>query len=280
MSPNFQIFSSLRHDPSLPSVFGTAPPETSWNHAAPSPLYMLDFHRDRMLRAATHWKWHSAIELLHGPAGLERLASAIHQEIAKDLNPHPGPLKVRVAISPDGTMDLTTAPVPETALGNLFPSHLPSPHSPDSTTTNDPHTPTRATPYEVVISPSGTPRSEFTHFKTTVREAYDAARQLADVSLTSKREVLLVNQADGSLMEGSTTTPYLWRGGRWVTPPVSRGFSAVDGSGGQDGTTRRWALERGVAEEDVIPVDSLVEGEECWLSNGVRGFFFGRIHLQ
>lgn len=37
---------------------------------------------------------------------------------------------------------------------------------------------------------------------------------------------------------------------------------------------------RGLVTEAFIPVDSLVEGEECWLSNGVRGFFFGRIHLR
>lgn len=31
--------------------------------------------------------------------------------------------------------------------------------------------------------------------------------------------------------------------------------------------------------EDTILADSLAEGEECWLSNGVRGFFFGRVKL-
>ncbi len=31
-----------------------------------------------------------------------------------------------------------------------------------------------------------------------------------------------------------------------------------------------------VAEEEVR-ADSLVDGEECWLSNGVRGFFCGRV---
>ena len=239
MSTDFQIFSSLRHDPSLLAVFGSAPSETSWNHANSSPLYMLDFHRDRMLRAATHWQWDSAVSALRGEPGLQRLADAIQQEIAKDPTPQ-GPLRVRVAMSKDGTMELTTSPVPETSLGNLFPSHLPSPGSPD----NSDQTLTIATAYEVVVADAGTPRSEFTHFKTTVREFYDQARQRADVSLTSKREVLIVNDADRSLMEGSTTTPYLWREGRWVTPSVSRGFSYVDGSGGQDGTTRRWALER------------------------------------
>ena len=35
----------------------------------------------------------------------------------------------------------------------------------------------------------------------------------------------------------------------------------------------------GIAVEGVIPVHSLVDGEECWLSNGVRGFIFGKIRL-
>ncbi len=37
---------------------------------------------------------------------------------------------------------------------------------------------------------------------------------------------------------------------------------------------------RGVAVEETVLAESLVEGEECWLSNGVRGFFFGRVKLS
>jgi hypothetical protein len=37
---------------------------------------------------------------------------------------------------------------------------------------------------------------------------------------------------------------------------------------------------RGMAVEATIPASSLVEGEECWLSNGVRGFIFGRVTLR
>lgn len=241
-SPNFQIFSSLRYDPSLPSLINTAPPPTtSYNHTTPSPLYMLDLHRDRLLRAATHWDWSPAISTLSGPLGLRRLAAAIHQELP---TPPGQPLRVRVAVSPDGSMDVTTSPVPETSLGNLFPARLPPPGSPDSNSNNN-NTPSKTTTrYDVVIADLTTPRSEFTHFKTTIRSVYDTARERASVTLTSTKEVLLVNSADGSLMEGSTTTPYLWRDGGWVTPRVSRGFSDVEGSGGQDGTSRRWALER------------------------------------
>ena len=73
---------------------------------------------------------------------------------------------------------------------------------------------------------------------------YDAARERANIRPGVMKEVLVVNRDDQSVMEGSTTTPYFWRDGRWVTPPVSAKFSWKDGSGGQDGTSRRWALER------------------------------------
>lgn len=31
--------------------------------------------------------------------------------------------------------------------------------------------------------------------------------------------------------------------------------------------------------EEAVHASSLVEGEECWISNGVRGFIYGRVHL-
>lgn len=74
---------------------------------------------------------------------------------------------------------------------------------------------------------------------------YDAARKRAHIDVPSaKQEVLLVNVMDGSIMEGSITTPYFFRNGRWVTPPVKAWYEAGADSGGNDGTSRRWALER------------------------------------
>jgi 4-amino-4-deoxychorismate lyase len=32
--------------------------------------------------------------------------------------------------------------------------------------------------------------------------------------------------------------------------------------------------------EGVVKVDELVSGEECWFSNGVRGFQVGRVKLS
>lgn len=70
-------------------------------------------------------------------------------------------------------------------------------------------------------------------------------------------------------MEGSITTPYFWRGERWVTPSAD--------SGGNLGTTRRWALERGLCAEGKIGRESVVVGETVWLSNGASGWGWGKI---
>ena len=70
-------------------------------------------------------------------------------------------------------------------------------------------------------------------------------------------------------MEASITTPYFWRAGNWVTP------SAVQG--GNLGTTRRWALQRGLCVEGTVKRESVSKGERIWLSNGVRGWGWGSV---
>jgi 4-amino-4-deoxychorismate lyase len=73
---------------------------------------------------------------------------------------------------------------------------------------------------------------------------------------------VLVNPS-GELMEGSVTSVYFFRDGKWVTPSVA--------SGGQIGTTRRWLIERGYCIEGIVKAESLQDGEMCWISNGLRG---------
>ncbi|KAL2130608.1 hypothetical protein VTI74DRAFT_6192 [Chaetomium olivicolor] len=281
MEDDFQIFTSLRYDPALLKVPTSALNGLAlagWNRENSSPFYMLDYHRDRMLRAATYWGWGDAIDILSGDAGLKRLGDFITYAIGDNRQ---SPLKVRVSITKNGQLSVTAGPVPETPLANLFPERLPPPgdtvYSVNGSGGNSPST---SPEYEVLVDSSKTTWSDHSHFKTTKRVAYDAARQRAQISLPDKKEVLIVDKADGAIMEGSTTTPYLWREGRWVTPAVRKEYHAGQGSGGQNGTSRRWALERGIAIEDTILADSLVDGEECWLSNGVKGFFFGRIKLK
>jgi 4-amino-4-deoxychorismate lyase len=97
---------------------------------------------------------------------------------------------------------------------------------------------------------------------------YATARSRAGIkSFQEHAEVVLVNPA-GELMEGSVTSVYFFRDGKWVTPPVT--------SGGQIGTTRRWLMEQGHCIEGVIEAKSLQDGEMCWISNGLRGLILCR----
>jgi 4-amino-4-deoxychorismate lyase len=244
MGADFQVFSSLRYDPGLRHVPGSSFTHAGWNYTNASPLYMLDYHRDRMLRAATHWGWDAAIAALSGETGLKNLEGFILQNI--DQNKPETPLRVKVTISTDGEMSVVTGPVPATALSNLYPQHFPSPGLSSDGSEEWPQLPLKSPEYEVLIADLKTTPSEYTHFKTTKREMYDQARQRAHINLPDKKEVLIINEEDGSVMEGSTTTPYVWRNEGWVTPTVNREYRPKSDSGGQDGTSRRWALERSV----------------------------------
>ncbi|KAH8911839.1 aminodeoxychorismate lyase [Coniochaeta sp. PMI_546] len=272
MANNFHIFTSLRYDLKLNIVPTRKLEYAGWNHAHESPFYMLDLHRDRLLRAAKHWQWDKAVEALEGDAGLQGLSDFLTRSLAELQET---PRRVKVMVSAEGVLGCESSHVPETPLENLFPQWLPDPAAKAEAGFN---VPSKELVYEVLVDKVKTRRSEYTHFKTSQRDMYDEARQRAGIRLGDKKEVLLV-ETDGSIMEGSTTTPYFWRNGTWVTPPVSSRFSSPDGSGGNDGTTRRWALQRGIAVEDVVKADSIEEEEECWLSNGVRGFMFGKIKL-
>lgn len=274
MPEEFQLFSSLRYDKKLLDVPASGFAQAGWNHENTSPFYMLDYHRDRILRAATYWGWNPAIKAIAGPEGLENLESFL----TKNLESGPAPLRVKVTLTKDGELGVESNNVPEQSLANLFPSQA-LPQDIEDAVQGSLGVLEREPVYEVYLDQDPTHRSEYTHYKTTKRAMYDGARKRAGIALTDTKEVLLVNQDDGTVMEGSTTTPYFFRGGRWVTPPVSRQYNAEAGSGGQDGTTRRWALERGLAIEEKVEASSVVPGESVWLSNGVRGFLFGRIKL-
>ncbi|KAG5940364.1 hypothetical protein E4U59_002474 [Claviceps monticola] len=275
MSTDFSIFTSLRYDVDLKKVPSKGLGYAGWNNHNESPLYMLDYHRDRMLRAATYWKWQQAIEKLAGNEGLEFLAKSAANAVGPGQSE---PLRLRIVVSHEGEISFQKFKTSAVALGNLFPESLPAPDT--QPLSSQPQVPPLFT---VMVDEVKSPRSEYTHFKTTNRTVYEDARQRAEIGSTHPAdavEVLITNNEDGSIMEGSITTPYFWRDGRWITPPVSRAFSREHGSGGNDGTTRRWALERGLAVEQEIRADQLVDGEKCYISNGVGGFRAGVVSLK
>lgn len=131
--------------------------------------------------------------------------------------------------------------------------------------------------WRVFISPVRVSPSIFTRHKTSERSVYDEARSFITKSPLHAggadnlpSEILMMNH-DDEVMEGSITTPYFWRRGRWVTPPES--------AGGNIGTTRRYALEAGLCVEDTVTKDSVADCEAIWLSNGARGWGWGKVQM-
>lgn len=94
-----------------------------------------------------------------------------------------------------------------------------------------------------------------------------SARERAGIGSGDQAEVVLWN-GEGEVMEGSMTSVYFWREG-WVTPGLAQG--------GNNGTTRRWLLERGMVREEVVERGSVIGGEVVLMSNGVRGVWAGRV---
>ena len=82
-------------------------------------------------------------------------------------------------------------------------------------------------------------------------------------------EMLLINNCKGEIMEGTITTPYFYRDGEWVTPS--------DSCGGHLGVTRKWALRSRLAKEGIVLAVEVEIGETIILSNGVRGFGWGKV---
>ena len=258
-STPWNIITSLRWDPQLQN--------NSQNPSASS-YYMLHYHQERMLSAADDFGWGGANEALKGPIGMANLTNALDSYVASSAlakRPHlERSLKLRVLLAQDGCLTITSVAVPEVGIQSLLPTTLPASISDVS---RFPVT------WLVFIAPICTVPSLYTKHKTTHRPMYDEVRKYipsaARLSASGETaEILLVNEED-AIMEGSITTPYFLRDGRWITPP--------ENAGGNRGTTRRWALENGLCVEETIAKSDLKIGEVLWLSNGVRGWGVGII---
>ncbi len=203
-----------------------------------------------------------------------RFLESVIEKQRISVNIPQSPLRVKLIMDHEGKVVVESGPTLERPLENLFPSRLPPPLKVDGLGTEklfQSGDPKRIDAWDVVVDSELTPTSSYTTYKTTQRSVYDEARERAGInSFAEPREVLIVN-TDGEIMEGSLTSVIFWKGGRWVTPPAS--------SGGQTGTTRRWLIGQRMVEEEAVKKESLVDREECWLSNGVRGLIFAKVKL-
>jgi 4-amino-4-deoxychorismate lyase len=251
-APTFELFTSLRYDPLLVKVkanialfdadaLGSAT-------SSGSPFYILSYHRDRILQAAEHFGWEDAATKIKGPQGLAFLLKHLEAAILDNATK---PLRVKVLLDHEGSVRVETSPAAPVTEFNLFPARLPPPKDAEplkvSSLTGgalslgdgdavygDPPT---ADAWDILIDTVQTEPSAYTSYKTTSRNMYDSARKHVGIrDFTEPREVLLVSSTGGAIMEGSLTTVYFWRNGKWVTPKIE--------DGGQIGTTRRWALSK------------------------------------
>jgi len=267
-APDFQLFSSLRYDPILlQSSHNTALWMANVGSDEPSPFYMLPYHRDRMLQAAQHFGWGKAISRIQGPEGLKHLLSVLESAIdSKEMSS----LRVKTLLHYNGEITVESSPTPTVLYTNLFPNGIPQPGSFKSE--KEPGKAQKVQEWVLSIDSQQTTPSSFTTYKTTSRDMYTFARERAGIeSMADAKEVFIVSDQANQIMEGSLTSVFFWRGGRWVTPPIS--------SGGQAGTTRRWLLENGHCHEEIVSADTISDGEECWISNGVRGLSWGIVRL-
>jgi branched-subunit amino acid aminotransferase/4-amino-4-deoxychorismate lyase len=258
-APSFQIISSLRYDPDLPKVTSRNVNDSSYPAPADSPYYLLSYHRDRLINAARHFEWDRAIDFLQQDlVSFEKFLDGSISDVQK-------PWRMRIAVDSNGKGSIEVNPtVAIDPLNLLIPSF---------------HSGIQPTIWKVFVDSQPTTPSGFTTHKTTARDDYTAARVRAGITSPADTSEVLVVNPDGEIMEGSITTPYFRRpiaGDAtepvWVTPPLT--------SGGNAGTSRRYALTQGFCVEQLVTKADLVDGEECWLSNGVRGFMRGVVVLS
>lgn len=259
----FEIISSLRYDPTLPQAISHN--ANTYPDPQNSPYYLLAYHQDRLTAAARHFGWEDASKWL------KRDLASFEEFLDSSIPDRSKPWRLRIAVDINGQGSVEVNATAAIDPSNLF---VPSLH------TN--HT---SGPWQVYLDSQSILPSGFTTHKTTARDDYTAARLRAGINSPTETAEVLVFNPRGEIMEGSITTPYFRRRGSgsttsfedlgepaWITPPIS--------SGGNAGTSRRYALAQGFCMEQTISQDDLVDGEECWLSNGVRGFMHGVVVLN
>lgn len=138
------------------------------------------------------------------------------------------PAMLRLLLSPKGTMAIELKPVPEV------------PHQPVEVAVR----PLPVTPDDIRLS-----------YKTTARAFMEEARHEG-----GKYETIFVDP-EGHITEGSFTSIFVEREGKYLTPPVGRGLLP--------GLLRARLIEDGKAVESDLTVDDLADG--FLIGNAVRG---------
>ncbi|CAN9151217.1 unnamed protein product [Alternaria alternata] len=292
----FQLFTSLRYDPLL--LRSDENSRTILNFVTPSPFYMLAYHRDRMVEAAQHFDFFEVEKRLKdGEALHDELSRQVQEEIRKTGKDEA--MKLRLLFDKAANLTVEFTPIPAVPLSTLYPPSLDPPKSgtqqhpadtfkpspltggalnlgPSDTLSAATSTPPAPPEWKIKLDTEPTPSSPFTLLKTTKREMYDQSRQRAlpdNPAGPAYREVMLYNEVN-ELTEGTLTSLYLFRGGRWVTPPVgvpSGEFTSktLKNDGADEGELRKpFAGRWGHSTEECESRSGWAEGNESKVGFG------------
>lgn len=186
----------------------------------------LDRHLARMARSAT------ALGMTFSRETAERTLSNVEGSSA---------LRIRLELSADGQIRLTTVPFVPLTEGTVWPVRIAR---------------TRLSSADPLL-----------RHKTTRRSLYEAAR--AEFTNDQAAEVLLVNER-GAICEGTITNLFLRRGpGPLETPALSCGLLP--------GILREELIGRGDAVETVVSADDLMSADEVFVGNSLRGLIAARL---
>jgi para-aminobenzoate synthetase/4-amino-4-deoxychorismate lyase len=167
----------------------------------------------------------------------------VEKRLAREVKGCTAPRRVRLLLHRDGRLDVTSAamaPVePPPAAG--YAQSLPLPAVRFSRLRTD-------------------PGNIHLFHKTTLRQLYERERRRALEE--GYFEVLFLN-LKGEATEGSVTNIFIRRQGRLLTPPVASGLLA--------GTFRRFLLEKGEAEEQILSREDILSADAVFVGNSVRG---------
>lgn len=246
----FEILSTIRYDPLL-----TAAPKSP-SDITPDNFFLFPEHIERARftlgffeKYVNNGKPLDSNAIVDKQLIFDKLVLAIE---ASGL-PIDKPLKIRVLITIEGDVKIELYETPIRA--KLF----------DGLEDNYPEDER----YSIYVDPKPALISPFTSFKTTRRKVYNESRARNLPQLEPREEVVLTNTA-GEVMEGSVTNIAIRaKLGDWVTPKLTSGCLC--------GVTRHFLLRKNLIKEGDISKDSLKEGQDVLLMNGIMGCVRGTI---
>jgi para-aminobenzoate synthetase/4-amino-4-deoxychorismate lyase len=180
--------------------------------------FLLSRHLERLRDSARHFGYRYDERLI---------AAALSEETGRLA---PGPHRVRLRLSTEGTAECDSAPL----------------EPPDG----------RPLRVRLARYPIDT-RNPFVLHKTTRREHYEEARS----PFPDADDVLLYNEA-GEVTESCIANVVILRNGRLITPPLSCGLL--------NGTFRADLLKQGEIQEETVSIPELIKAEKIFLINSVR----------